>query len=106
MVKDTAAAVKGDGAPEGAHNDGLIQSVVRAHTWIQLIRDEAHESIEQLAETSRLHPKVVRQNLRLAFLSPDVIAAILEGRQPAGLSLAKIPKLLPLPWTEHQRLLG
>jgi hypothetical protein len=54
---------------------------------------------------NRLHPKVVRQALRLAFLSPDVTAAILEGRQPAGLSLAQIPKLLPLPWTEHRRLL-
>jgi hypothetical protein len=53
-----------------------------------------------------LHPKVVRQALRLAFLMPDVTSAILEGRQPAGLSLAQIPKLLPLSWTEHQRLLG
>jgi site-specific DNA recombinase len=52
------------------------------------------------------HPKVVRQALRLAFLSPDLTSAILEGKQPAGLSLARIPKLLPLPWTEHQRLLG
>jgi site-specific DNA recombinase len=65
-----------------------------------------HESIEQLAEASQLHPKVVRQSLRLAFLSPDATSAILEGRQPAGLSLARIPKLLPLPWTKHRHLLG
>jgi site-specific DNA recombinase len=50
--------------------------------------------------------KVVRQALRLAFLSPDVTSAILEGRQPTGLSLTRIPKLLPLPWTEHRSLLG
>lgn len=65
-----------------------------------------YESIEDLADANRMHPKVVRQALRLAFLSPDVTSAILEGRQPAGLSLAQIPKLLPLPWTEHRRLLG
>jgi hypothetical protein len=51
-------------------------------------------SIEALAEANRLHPKVVRQALRLAFLSPGVTSAILEGRQPARLSLAQIPKLL------------
>jgi len=59
-----------------------------------------------LAEAIRLHPKVVRQALRLAFLSPDVTSAILEGNQPAPLSLTEIPKLLPLPWREHRRLLG
>jgi len=59
-----------------------------------------------LAEAIRLHPKGVRQALRLAFLSPEVTSAILEGSQPAILSLARIPKLLPLPWTEHRRLLG
>ena len=47
-------------------------------------------------EANRIHPKVVRQALRLAFLSPGVASAILEGKQPASLSLARIPKLLPL----------
>jgi len=105
-TKDAATAVDGNGAPDGAHNEGLIQSIVRAHAWVHCLRDGTHESIERLAETNHLHPKVVRQALRLAFLSPDVTSAILEGKQPAGLSLVRIPKLLPLPWTEHQCLLG
>jgi hypothetical protein len=104
-AKEAATAVEGNGVAEGAHNEGLIQSIVRAHAWVQCLRDGTHESIEELAEANRLHPKVVRQALRLAFLAPDVTLAVLEGRQPAGLSLARIPKLLPLPWTEHERLL-
>jgi len=83
-----------------------IRSVIRSQAWIQSLRDGAYESIEMLAEANGLHPKVVRQALRLAFLSPVVTSAILEGRQPAALSLAQIPKLLPLSWTEHLRLLG
>ena len=54
----------------------------------------------------RIQPKVVRQALRLGFLAPDVTSAILEGRQPASLSLTQIPKLLPLAWTYHRALLG
>ncbi len=100
-----AATLGGNGEPEGARNESLIQSIVRAHVWMQCLQDGTHESIETLAEANRLHPKVVRQSLTLAFLSPDVTSAILEGGQPAGLSLSRIPKLLPLPWTEHQRLL-
>jgi hypothetical protein len=53
-----------------------------------------------------LHPKVVRQALRLAFLSPEVTSAILDGRHSKGLALARIPKLLPLSWTEHRHLLA
>jgi site-specific DNA recombinase len=104
-AKDAAAAMEDSGVPEVARNESLIQSIVRAHAWVDCLRDGAHESVEQLAEKNRLHPKVVRQALRLAFLSPDVTSAILERGQPTGLSLARIPKLLPLPWAEHRRLL-
>jgi site-specific DNA recombinase len=102
-AKDTAI-VQGNSLPDGMRNESLIQSIVRAHAWIRNLHDGKHESIEALAKANRLHPKVVRQAFRLAFLSPDVTSAILEGRQPSGLSLTQIPKSLPLRWTEHRRL--
>jgi site-specific DNA recombinase len=105
-ARDSKVTVESDAELEGAYNDSLVQSVVRAQVWMQSLQNETHESIEKLADANRLHPKVVRQALRLAFLSPDVTSAILEGRQPATLSLAQIPKLLSLPWTAHRRLLG
>jgi site-specific DNA recombinase len=105
-VKDAAAAMEDDGVLEVTPNESLIQSIVRAHAWIDRLRSGAHESIEQLAEENRLHPKVIRQALRLAFLSPEVTSAMLEGRQPIGLTLARIPKLLPLSWIEHRDLFG
>jgi site-specific DNA recombinase len=102
-AKDTAI-VQSNSVPDCVRNESLIQSIVRAHAWIRNLHDGKHESIEALAEANRLHPKVVRQAFRLAFLSPDVTSAILEGRQPSGLSLTQIPKSLPLQWTEHRRL--
>jgi hypothetical protein len=106
MAKDPATIVEGNNVSDAAHNEGLIQSIVRAHAWMHSFREGTYSSIEQLAEANGLHPKVIRQNLRLAFLSPDATSAILEGSQPAALSLARIPKLLPLPWAQHRRLLG
>ncbi|MEH2561809.1 recombinase family protein [Bradyrhizobium sp. AZCC 2289] len=104
-TKDTATAMDNEDAQETKHNESLVRSIVRAQAWVQSLQDGAFESIEALAEANRLHPKVVRHALRLAFLSPDVASAILEGKQPARLSLARIPKLLPLAWTEHRSLL-
>jgi hypothetical protein len=95
-----------DDVQPGRHNEVLVQSVVRAHAWTQSLRDGTYQSIENLAEAHSLHPKVIRHALRLAFLSPDVTSGILEGRHPPALSLAQIPKLLPLQWSEHRRLLG
>jgi site-specific DNA recombinase len=105
-TRDPIPEVKNHQESESAPNEGLVQSVVRAHAWMHSLRDGSYKSIESLADANQLHPKVVRQALRLAFLSPAVTSAILEGSQPAGLSLSQIPKLLPLSWIEHQRMLG
>jgi site-specific DNA recombinase len=105
-AKNAATVVEENDGSEGVHNEGLIQSIVRAHGWMRSLQDGAYRSIERLAEASGLHPKVVRQGLRLAFLAPDITTAVLEGRQPKELALAKVPKLLPLSWTEHRRLIG
>jgi site-specific DNA recombinase len=88
-----------------ARNEALIQSMVRAHAWAQSLQEGSYATVEMLAAANDLHPKVVRQSLRLAFLSPEVTSAILEGRQHQDLSLGRIPKLLALPWAEHRSLL-
>jgi hypothetical protein len=89
-----------------ARNEGLIQSIVRAHAWVHLLQDGTYDSVEQLAAAHCLHRKVVRQNLRVAFLSAEVILAILDGSQPAAFTLARVPKLLPLSWNVQRDLLG
>jgi site-specific DNA recombinase len=105
-TRDDSTILEGNGSSEDARNGVLIQALVRAHGWLNLLRDGTYESIERLAEANSLHPKVVRQALRLAFLSPEVTSAILEGRHPFQLSVGRIPKLLPIPWKEHRRLLA
>jgi hypothetical protein len=44
--------------------------------------------------------------LRLAYLAPDIVEAISEGRQPRSLTLAKLISPLPLAWDEQRRALG
>ena len=55
--------------------------------------------MEDLAAAAGLHPKVVRLELRLAFLPPDLMKATLDGEAP--FELKRIPKLLPLSWREQ-----
>ena len=83
-----------------------MQSVVRAHVWLHELSSGKHASIESLASAVKLHPKVIRQALRLAFLAPEIAESILQGTQPAHVSLAAIPFALPLPWAKQKQTLA
>ena len=45
---------------------------------------------------------------RLAFLAPDIVTAILEGRQPVEMTSRSLLRMaeLPIAWTEQRRVLG
>jgi DNA invertase Pin-like site-specific DNA recombinase len=87
-------------------NPGLVQAVVRAHAWVKDLSAGTHESIEALAKANALHPKVIRNGIRLAFLAPDMTNAILQGEQPASLTLRDFYKAAPLCWSEQRQALG
>jgi site-specific DNA recombinase len=91
---------------KGQPDQRLVQAVVRAHVWLSDLKSGRFNSIEELASSYKLHPKVVRQGLALAFLAPKITVEILTAEAPATLRLADIPKRLSLPWTNHQPLLS
>lgn len=91
-------------AAEAKVDQKLVKSIVRAHAWLDDLSSGRHASIEALAAAADLHPKVIRQGLRLAFLSPHLTKAALDGE--ATIKLKQIPKLLPLSWREQRRSVG
>jgi hypothetical protein len=86
--------------PASAESSKLLQAVIRAHGWLNDLAAGRYSCIEQLAAACKLHAKVVRLGLRLAFLSPDLTSAILDGER--SLHLKQIPKTLPLAWSEQR----
>jgi site-specific DNA recombinase len=47
--------------------------------------------------------------VRLSYLAPDIVRAILDGRQPFGLSMTRLmtsTQDLPHDWVEQRRYLG
>ena len=90
---------------EPTPNLQLVQAVVRAHIWRRSLADGTYDSVEDLARAAGLHPKVVRNKIRLAFLAPDVIGEILQGRQPAPMTVRHLSQLDDLSWREQARRL-
>jgi len=60
------------GAP--APSPQLVQAIVRAHSWVRLLTNGTHKTIESLAQSASVHPKIVRTGIRMAFLAPDITA--------------------------------
>jgi DNA invertase Pin-like site-specific DNA recombinase len=90
----------------GKPDQKLLQSIVRARAWLHELSTRKHTSIESLAAAAKLHPKVIRQALRLAFLAPGITQLILLRDQPPHMSLSEIPFALPLRWVEQQQALN
>ena len=81
----------------------LIEALVRAHRWRRRIKSGRAKSITHLAaEQEGVTVAYVCRLLRLPCLAPDIVAAILDGRQPKGLKLAEMLGNGPLGWEEQQ----
>jgi DNA invertase Pin-like site-specific DNA recombinase len=73
------AEPRGGGAVLDQAKPELMQAVVRAHLWLKQLQDGTYGSIEELGRAVKIHPKNIRSGLRLAFLAPKIMAAILHG---------------------------
>jgi DNA invertase Pin-like site-specific DNA recombinase len=86
----------------------LIKAVARARRWSKQLLSREMPSIRAIARQERIEPRYVRDLLPLAFLSPRIIEAILEGRQPAELTVIRLARRsdLSLLWSLQERALG
>jgi hypothetical protein len=96
-----------DGDGRVAHtpslNAALIQGLVRALDW----RDALHANPDGLAASiargERRDVRFLRRGTRAAYLAPDIVRAVLAGRQPSSLTMARLMAAdLPLDWAEQR----
>jgi hypothetical protein len=90
------------------HDCNLIGLVAKAHTWLEELKTGGIPSIDALAAREKIDAGDVSRFLGLAFLAPDLVKAILEGRQPIELTAERLKRLAPLPtlWSEQRVALG
>jgi hypothetical protein len=84
----------------------LIRAIARARSWYEKLVSGKVKFLNEIAGETRLDKRYISRVLRYAFLAPDIVEAILEGRQPPELSLNKILHHLPTDWATQRRVLG
>jgi hypothetical protein len=93
-------------APKPRRDKAPIKALVRAHRWRRRIESGQAKSITDLAEQEGVTDAYVCQLLRLTCLAPDIVEAILDGRQPKGLRLAEMLGNGPVAWEEQRMSWG
>jgi hypothetical protein len=87
-------------------DETLVKALVRAHRWRRRIESGQAKSITDLAEQQGVTDAYVCRLLPLTCLAPDIVEAILDGRQPKGLRLAEMLGNGPLGWSAQRATWG
>ena len=80
----------------------MVKLLTRGHRWHRKLFDGTHASIEDLAKSENISPSFVSRILRLAYLSPTIVEAILDGKYPAHLTTKDLMEPFPLKCERQQ----
>lgn len=86
----------------------MIKTLGKAFYWKRLLDEGIYPTATDLARALKLEPGWVAEVLRLTMLAPDIIEAILDGRQPRHLNLHVLRgrhELLPRDWSKQRKAL-
>jgi hypothetical protein len=87
----------------------MIKTLGKAFYWKRLLDGGAYPTANHLARALKLEPGWVAEVLRLTLLAPDIVEAIVQGKQPRQLNLQTVrgrQEALPRDWQEQRRVLG
>src|SRR5947207_1929242 len=89
-----------------SRREALLIAIAKGRQWID---DLAHGRAASFAVIARREGKVerhIRLLAPLAFVSPRIVSALLDGTAPADLTLTKLARALPYCWAEQERRVG
>lgn len=88
---------------EAIVDNTMIKVLARAFRWQRLMNDGTYTSMEEMAAAEKISPSYISRILRLSYLSPTIVQAIVEGRHPAHLTMKDLLVPFPLAWAEQER---
>ena len=92
--------------PEGATHsrrtdNPLVKALARAFRWKRMLESGEFATIAELAEREGIAPSYMTRVLRLTLLAPDIVEAILDGKQGPEVTLAAVLEHFPVAWGQQ-----
>ena len=94
-----------DGAePTRKPDNTLVKALARAFRWKRMLESGEFASISELAEKEGIAFTYMARLMRLSLLSPELVDAVIDGHQPANITLASLMDPFPADWKEQRAL--
>ena len=87
-------------------DQALILTIARAKLWMRDLRAQKYADTKEIARRFLLSDAHVRRILRVGYLAPDIIEAIIEGRQPRSLTVKRLLRCIPCAWADQRAAFG
>ena len=80
----------------------LVKALARAFRWRRMMETGRFSTIDEIAAAEKINDSYVSRLLRLTLLAPNIVEAILDGRQPEGMTLPALMKPFPVEWAQQE----
>ncbi|MCA0872188.1 hypothetical protein LCL97_15215 [Seohaeicola saemankumensis] len=92
--------------PEGAAqphrtDNTLVKALARAFRWKRMLESGEFATIAELAEREGIAPSYMTRVMRLTLLAPDIVEAILDGKQGPEATLAQVLEPFSVVWANQ-----
>jgi hypothetical protein len=96
---------RGNPAPKATIDNAMVKAIARAYRWQALLENGTYGCLDEIAKAERIGPSFISRIIRTASLAPDIVDAILGGRQPAHLTLKDLMRPFPVAWEDQRKFL-
>jgi hypothetical protein len=82
----------------------LVKALARAFRWRRMLESGVVSTVGEIAVREKINKSYVSRVLRLTLLAPDIVEAILDGRQPEAMTLVVLLQRFPVEWEQQTTL--
>jgi hypothetical protein len=87
--------------PDRKADNTLVKALARAFRWKRMLESGEFATIAELAEREGIATSYMTRVMRLTLLAPDLVEAILDGKQGPEVTLARVMGPFPVRWSEQ-----
>jgi hypothetical protein len=87
-------------------DNALVKAIARAFRWRDMLENDTHATIREIAVVEKINEAYVGRVLRLTLLAPEIVVAILEGRQSPNMQLHNLMRQFPIAWAFQSGAFG
>lgn len=84
----------------------FVNALAKAFRWQTMLEDGTYASPKELAQREGMDITHLYRVMRLTLLAPDIIEAVLKGKQPRTLTLQNVIRGFPISWAQQRQKFG